>query len=157
MGSHPTQKAAPAHFAVLGIQNHCVRGNPVNLILVQARPACERIDPARRCQGVRAQSHRHIPRSQVYSLSATARSEMWGRLRCVEICSPFVVGCCSSQTFSSKTTNTKTCSRRAFSPQNRTQNPRPKPRELSASLRTYSHWAGFRNGSLELPSSANRR
>ena len=38
-------------------------------------PACVRIDPAWCCQGVRAQSHRHIPRSQVYSLSVTARSK----------------------------------------------------------------------------------
>ena len=38
-------------------------------------PACVRLDPAWCCQGVRAQSHRHIPRSQVYSLSVTARSK----------------------------------------------------------------------------------
>jgi hypothetical protein len=37
--------------------------------------ACVRIDPAWCCQGVRAQSHRHIPRSQVYSLSVIARSK----------------------------------------------------------------------------------
>ena len=69
------KKVAPAEFAVLGIQDHRADGDPVGLILTQSMPACVRLDPAWCCQGVRAQSHRHIPRSQVYSLSVTARSK----------------------------------------------------------------------------------
>src|SRR5882724_7720293 len=61
---------------------------------MQSMPACVRIKPAWCCQGVRAQSHRHIPRSQVYSFSVTARRKMWGRLRCVKICSLLAVNCC---------------------------------------------------------------
>ena len=81
----------------------------------------------RRCQGVRAQSHKaRIPRSQVYAFSMTARSEM-GRLRCVEIYGPLAFTASSSK-------GTKTCSR-APSPYKPTQNPplitqysRPSPR-----------------------------
>ena len=36
--------------------------------------------------------------TDIVSFSVTARSEMWGRPRRVEICSPLAASCCSFQT-----------------------------------------------------------
>jgi hypothetical protein len=51
------------------------RSRPGGSRVGEVYPACVRIDPAWCCQGVRTQSHRHIPRSQVYSLSVIVRSK----------------------------------------------------------------------------------
>ena len=77
LGLRSAKKVTPTKFAVLSVQDHCADRNPVGLILMQPLPACERIDPAWRRRGIRAQSHGTFCGSQVYSFSVTAWCEIW--------------------------------------------------------------------------------
>src|SRR5712692_8464142 len=89
---------------------------------MQSPPACERIDPAWHRRGVRTQSHRHVPRTQVYSFSVTARGEMWPCALCRDLAVHSRLIIVLLKPPSSKTTKLAPA---PFLPSKRTQNSRP--------------------------------